>query len=310
MSFKTHIFADAVECRVKVERVGWLKRLTSRQKAVQQELGQADRSVAIAIADLRALADQLGDALDIDDARIRMSHRLAAAADAETAQRLGLPGLTDYVLETDVQGVLGRGNFRLMTRWLKNGQPRAVRRVGAFLGPEGHERRIPLWMLDALAVSEAQEPSADDARHWDALARFRKALEPGVEMRGSDDMARISMSDFLQKLQVSLTDQFSISPDANGDDFEVVPFYSARDAGGGRNFRGRRGGQRQRIGRVSTQVAEPRGAKLVQTWGEPLPCDRSRSGPRASGDGGHAKGSRERTPGVHPQSETKDRRSN
>lgn len=51
-------------------------------------------------------------------------------------------------------------------------------------------------------------------------------------MRGDTQAARVSMSDFLQNLQVSLADQFSISPNEKGDDFEVVPFSSDRDEEG------------------------------------------------------------------------------
>lgn len=104
---------------------------------------------------------------------------------------------------------------------------------GAILATDRGAQRLPLWMLDAVALVEGFHRSVDDAAHWEALARFRKVLEPGVEMAAGSAAALVSMTDFLSGLEVSLTDSFSISSNPAGDNFEILPFDSARPASGG-----------------------------------------------------------------------------
>jgi superfamily II DNA or RNA helicase len=83
-------------------------------------------------------------------------------------------------------------------------------------------------MLAAVEVAEAFEPGTNDSAHWEALARFREALDPGVRATASTREGRVSLSDFLSGLEVRAVDQFSLSPNSSADDFEVVPFSSRR----------------------------------------------------------------------------------
>ena len=219
---------DAIALRLLPARSGLLGRLMPGKTPDLDRLTPADRRLAFALADLRTLADSLAEPLEIAGDRITLSHRLAASLDAESAAALGLPPLTDLTLRTDAEGVLGSAGFRLRHQWLRAGQQRMPRRAGAILETDRGPQRLPLWMLDAVVVAEGFTASTDDAAHWEALARFRKALEPGVTMVGDTGAARGSMTDFLQGLEVSLTDRLSISPDVKGDDFEVVPFSSDR----------------------------------------------------------------------------------
>ncbi len=207
-------------------RSGLLGRMLGSQAPDLDRLTPGERPIAFALADLRALADDLGETLHIRADRITLPHRLAARLDGEAAAVLGLPPLTDLVLRTDAEGVLGSTGFRLTCQWLRAGQQRMPRRTGCILDTDRGPQRLPLWMLDAVEVADGFRRSTDDAAHWEALARFRKALEPGVDMAGDSVAARSSMTDFLAGLEVSLTDQLSVSPNAAGDDFEVVPFAS------------------------------------------------------------------------------------
>ncbi|MDP1578464.1 MAG: ATP-dependent helicase, partial [Cypionkella sp.] len=193
---------DAVSLRLLPVRSGLLGRLMSGKTPDLDRLTPADRRLAFALADLRTLADSLAEPLEIAGDRITLSHRLAASLDAEAAAALGLPLLTDLTLRTDAEGVLGSAGFRLRHQWLRAGQQRMPRRAGAILETDRGPQRLPLWMLDAVVVAEGFTASTDDAAHWEALARFRKALEPGVTMAGDTGAARGSMTDFLQGLEV------------------------------------------------------------------------------------------------------------
>lgn len=227
MSFSFSYSPSGVTAQLLPARSGILGRMFPAKAPDLERLAPSDRRIAFALADLRALADQMGERLEIIGTRLEMSHRLAAALDAEAAHALGLPSFTDLILRTDAEGVLGTPEFRLRVQFLRAGQVRSPRRIGAIL-ETAPIQRLPLWMLEALEIADGQTPSDDDAAHWEALARFRKVLEPGVDMSSDNNAARVSMTDFLQGLEVSLTDRLSISPDTNGDDFEIVPFAAER----------------------------------------------------------------------------------
>ncbi len=225
---------DGVQITVASDRGGLFGRLLPQKMADLDALPPSEQPLAFAIADLRAMADEMGESLLIESDTISLSHRLAAAVDGETGSVLGLPPLTDLTMRTDAEGVLGTATFRLRVDWLRGGQVRTPRRTGAILETDRGPQRLPLWMLDALAVAETYRAGTDDAVQWEALARFRKALEPGVELSGDRTAARVSMTDFLSGLEVTLADRFSISPDTQGNDFSVVPFAADRlEAEGG-----------------------------------------------------------------------------
>lgn len=219
---------DGIVLTVPSRRAGLLGRLRASKPADLTHLPPEERRLALALADLRALADEHGEAMQINAQEIRCSHRLAAALDAEAASALALPPLTDMVLRTDVDGIVGDAGFRLRADWFRAGHRKMPRRVGAILETDRGAQRIPLWMMDALDLAEGYRAGRGDAADWEALARFRRCLDPGVTGAGSDRAARLSMTDFLSGLEVSLADRFSIAPCASDDDFEVVPFSGRR----------------------------------------------------------------------------------
>jgi len=82
-------------------------------------------------------------------------------------------------------------------------------------------------MMEALDAADSLKATGSDVDHWAALARFRNALEPGVQLAAGSQAARVSLTDFLSGLSVRVADQFSIVPNHTADDFEVLPFSSS-----------------------------------------------------------------------------------
>ncbi len=212
-----------------------LRRLLTRDRTGSVEaLAEANRDFALAIAEIRTIAESDSEAMRIDEDAVRMRHRIAAALDARSAETLGLPPLVHLTFKTDVEGALGSPSFRLRYRWLKFGREQNPRRVGAILHTEDGDRRLPLWLLDAVELSERFERSTDLAAHWEALARFRQLLEPALETALEPTATEVSMTDFLQDLQVGLADSFGVAtwPDSEKLlDFDPVP-YSGRSLEG------------------------------------------------------------------------------
>lgn len=224
MDFGVSYSSDAIILSVKDEGASLLHRLMRRSvKSDLQNLSSEERSLAYAIADLRAAADMLGEPLSIDSDRIVMSHGIAASVSGESGVLLGLPPLVDMTLKTDAEGIVGSSGFRLRYEWSRNGQRQMPRRTGAILETANGLRRIPVWMLDAIEIADAYRPDGNDAADWEALGRFRKALDPGATGGAAYEAARISMTDFLSGLEVRLVDRFSLSPKGETD-FDVVPF--------------------------------------------------------------------------------------
>lgn len=227
MAFDCTFSADGITLTLRPEKTGlfgaFLRPKPSRDL---EHLLPEDRDLMLAVADLRALADEQGAAIDVTSNSIRLPHSVAAALDARSADLLGLPPLVDMIFRTDVDSVVGSPNFRLRYEWMKHGKQQAPERIGAILSPGGSARRIPLWMLQAIEVADGYR-SGGEAEQWAALARFRQALDPGVVVGDASPAARVSMTDFLSDLTVRVADRFSVSPNVALDDFDVVPFDGA-----------------------------------------------------------------------------------
>ncbi len=224
MEFVLSTTQDIITLSSKDQRTSLLHRLMRKtNRADLQNLSPDERPLAYAIADLRAAADEYREPLSIDSDRIMMSHRLAASVSGETGQTLGLPPFVDMLLKTDAEGIVGSSGFRLRYEWSRNGQRQLPHRTGAILETAQGTRRLPLWMLDAIEVADGYQAGRSDGADWEALGRFRKALDPGTSAAAGDEASRISMTDFLSGLEVRLVDRFSISPKSEAD-FDVVPF--------------------------------------------------------------------------------------
>jgi hypothetical protein len=219
---------DFITLRPRLEKRSFIGRFFAPPSPSDLDrLEPKDRDLLLAIADLRALGDGSPGELVIESDQIQLSHKLAAALNGAAAAKIGLPPLVDLTLRTDAEGLIGSPNFRLRCEWVKHGQRQSPRRIGAILETSAGVRRLPLWLMEAVEVAEAFQPGGDDIAHWTALARFRQALDPGVQTGEPGLAARVSMTDFLSGLQVRIADRFSITPNATSDDFEVVPFSSS-----------------------------------------------------------------------------------
>lgn len=205
-----------------------LNRLLSRPS---DRIVDHEQHLSFALADLRSTAEEAGDEVEIGGSRIRMTHWTLSGLSSEAAEALGLPPLIDLTLRTDVSGIIGTPEFRLTHEWVRAGRHELVQRTGAIaqtsgVGADGL-RRLPRWMLEALEVADRFRSGSDIDVHWEALARFRRALDPGVQMSKADQEARLGMADFLSGLEVTLTDRFSISPQ-EGDQFAIIPFLGEK----------------------------------------------------------------------------------
>ena len=230
MAFDLQYDSDWVTVRPRQQR-GLRRLLAQRRGDGIDTMAEADREVAFALADIRMASEGEPHTVRIEDDIVQMRHRVAAALDGRSAEALGLPPLVDLTFRTDMEGALGTPSFQLRHWWSKFGRVQKPRRVGAILETEDGNRRLPLWLMDAIEVSEGFEPGTDLAEHWEALARFRRALDPGVEMAADVAAARVSMTDFLQGLEVSLADSFGIAPKTDSEghlDFDPVPYSGRR----------------------------------------------------------------------------------
>lgn len=229
MHFDFSYDVDTITLVAKGDAPGLLSRLLGKSREPDlNALTSTERDIAFAIADLRAKADADGEALNITDNSIELAHRLAAALDSGAAKILGLPVLVDFVLRTDAEGIVGSSNFRLRYEWIRDGQKIFPKRTGAILSLGAKNYRVPLWMLEALEVADGYKPAQGDATDWEALAKFRRALDPGIaSAQGANQEARASLTDFLSGLEVRLADAFSISP-LDDDKFDIVPFSAKR----------------------------------------------------------------------------------
>ncbi|MBC6438500.1 MAG: DEAD/DEAH box helicase [Rhodobacteraceae bacterium] len=217
--------------RCSYDQDGLTLEFTSRQSLLDRLLSRHpnrnldhDTQLGFALADLRATAEEAGEEVEIGESHIRLKHRTLSKVDKEAADALGFPPLVDLTLRTDVMGQIGSPNFHLTYEWVRAGKPEIVTRTGAILETANGPRRLPRWMLDALEVADQfQAGPADLDAHWEALAHFRRTLEPGLQLDRTDTEARLSMTDFLSGLEVTLTDRFAISPQGE-DQFAIIPF--------------------------------------------------------------------------------------
>ncbi len=224
--------------KVRDQKAGFLERFFSKKNPRSIDALLKDHEpLAFALADLRALSDESDDPVIVNDDSLTFSHNLAARLDTNAATVLGLPPLVDLLLRTDAEGALGSASFRLRYEWRKSGIRQSPVRLGCVLETADGLRRLPNWMMEAIEVADslADGVSHDtglEVDHWEALARFRNALDPMAE--DSSGVAA-SMTEFLTNLNVSLVDKLSISLNSQGTDFEVVPFSGRSLEGAGLN---------------------------------------------------------------------------
>ena len=203
---------------VRPQQRSGLRRLLEQRRGGVDAMAQTDREVAFALAEVRMASEEDPEGVHIADDAVRMPHRVVAALDGRSAGALGLPPVVDLTFRTDVEGALGTPSFQLRHWWSKFGRVQKPRRVGS---DSRDGRRKPasstLVVGRHRSVGRIRSLVRTSPQHWEALARFRRALDPGVEMSADVDAARVSMTDFLQGLEVRLADGFGIAPKTDSD---------------------------------------------------------------------------------------------
>ena len=177
---------------------------------------------------IRAAADEVGDEVEVDGSRIRITHRTVGHLSEEIADAAGLPPLVDLTFCANMTGLVGSPGFCLSYGWRHAGRRESARRIGAILETSGVGsdglRRLPLWMLDAAEISGKINPEDSPELHWTALAKFRRAIDPAVRAGGVGADAKVSMTHYLGSLRIALAERFAINP-AGADQFDIVPVF-------------------------------------------------------------------------------------
>jgi superfamily II DNA or RNA helicase len=230
LSYK--ISTGGVEITLSPEKKGVFSRLrtSGAEQRSFSNLPESHQAMIFAIGDLRAWEDAHEGEVEINADVLRLSHDAAASMSAGAAEALGLPQDVDLTLKTDVVGVLGRPDFRLHYEWYRSALREHPKRTGAFLYTSKGPRRLPLWIKRALDLADNFDASAPIGHHWEVLADFRRTLEPDEAVSDTvpenKHVAGLAMTSFLRGLEVRIANRFSISPDRNLGQFEVLPFSS------------------------------------------------------------------------------------
>lgn len=225
---------DQVEISFSREKTGLWGKLLGRHGSERSfsHLGEAEKELFSVMADLREWQSKQPDEVVIEPGHLLLSHDAVASLNAEAAGLLGLPPDVHLTLKTDVSGVLGRPDFQLEYEWTRLGRRVMPKRTGAIIETAEGKRRVPLWMKRALDLADNFDPDQPMEEHWAALAAFRRALEPeeiaDLALPENREMAGLSMTAFLRRLEVRIANRFSVSPDITLGQFEVVP-YSSRN---------------------------------------------------------------------------------
>lgn len=225
---------NGVTIDIAPERRGLLARMFRRGMATADfdALPDDARGLVAALAELRKFEDEAPGSVRFEADHLHLGHDAAASLSAGSAAALSLPPDIHLTLVTDVAGTLGHPDFRLSYEWRSAGQRQRPRREGCLLFTAQGLRRIPLWMKRALDLADGFSADAPLDAHWAALATFRQMLAPDerVPIARPEDGGRASlaMSNFLRRLEVSLADRFSISPDRTLSHFDVIPYSGAR----------------------------------------------------------------------------------
>ncbi len=232
LAFDMQVDAQGVRLSPSAAGRGLLGRLFSAAPPPLDRLPAEEHAVADAIAQAEAVAEGLGLELELAPDALRLPHPVVARLGASAAAALGLPAVTRLTLSTDVQGIVGRRGFALSTEWRDGGRRVRPRRTGAILETAEGRARMPAAMLAAIEIAEGFDPSAPAEEHWAALARFRRSLDPDVDLPADapDFEAKASMTQFLSELTIAATDTLSMAvrdgPD--GLDFDPVPLRRDR----------------------------------------------------------------------------------
>jgi len=226
MPFKFSFTPETVTLKLIGSNSGFLKKVFGGKRSLTiSEFSREDQKIALALADLKCSADEVGSEITISEDEITFTHAVLAAINSNFSDSLSLPPIVHLTLETDVLGIPGSSDFKLTYKWLMDGQKQNPIRIGAVLKTSEGLRRIPSWILDAIEIAEDQVKEPSIEQNWYELAKFRQALDPDFDPAILMD-SNITMTNFLRNLRVKISDSFSILPDEDQGSglFEVIPF--------------------------------------------------------------------------------------
>ena len=134
MEFEFLFTADTVSLKLTNPNSGFLNKVLGGGRAATiSELSKRNQKIALALADLKFTADEVGDDISITNDKITFSHDVLAAFNSNFATLLSIPPIVHLMLETDVVGIPGSSDFKLTYKWLLDGQKQNPKRIGAIL---------------------------------------------------------------------------------------------------------------------------------------------------------------------------------
>ena len=172
-----------------------------------------------ALGALRLYGENHSETVRFEADRVVATHGAVASVTAGQARALSLPGPPPYAVTADTSGVIGSSSFKLHARWIDGGGAVVARRRGAFLETAQGVFLIPDPQFSLTELADAFEASSVDLpAHWDALARFRRLLDP--DHGGTDS---VEMSVFLRGLRIYTGTALSLALRGTLEDLDFDP---------------------------------------------------------------------------------------
>jgi len=229
MAISVEFSDQKVSISFQTDGAGFLTRLFSSQAIETKDWSKENQSLCLAFAELRAYQELNEESVTIDDESILLKHDAVAALSENAALALGLPETSPYILQADIQGVVGHHNFKLKATWSDGADQIACERNGAILKTIDGTYRIPDPLFSAIETAEGFIPEDTDfSGHWEALAHFRKLLgfvDEGEKLLEPTRGQRIKLTQALDNMEVYTAAAFSLHIDEN-ENFSPMLFGS------------------------------------------------------------------------------------
>ncbi len=179
---------------------------------------KADGRILNAISRLISWADDEG--VIVGDENILLPHSRVASLDASTANLIGLPPVSPFVINVQSQGTIDQQSFKLRTTWLElTGQTAiGVTRRGAILSRGSGDFRLPeplFGLIEALEHfnAETREDSAGRLKAW-------ATVQDLLQLR---DIKNIKSEGYLLNTRIAHAAAFSLSLKTAESEFDFDP---------------------------------------------------------------------------------------
>ncbi|WP_085586277.1 DEAD/DEAH box helicase [Thalassospira mesophila] len=204
------------------ERKGLMDRFRRRERVDFDSLKTSDRVFAITLARIRGL-DRDNNHHRFEADTLFLDHWMLSRVDDFSARVLGLPPrLSGFDFHAATPATVGSKRFALEWWWEKGGRQVQLNRIGSIVQSGSKRMRLPAPIFDAIELSKSFNSSAPLPEHWEALARFRKAIGM-VEGDGAQPEG------FLKHIEIVSCDRVGLSIDeTNPSSFAPIPFTSSQ----------------------------------------------------------------------------------